>query len=117
RAIESVVERRDQIAAQQFGAIRRMVGDARVVDYAETRRVLQGMIDENADVLGADPRRIRMQAQRMLDELSGQDGFTLESARKSRSSYGKAARGQSNLLNNVDRNVNQTFAKRMYAAI
>lgn len=117
RAIESVVERRDQMAAQQFGAIRRMVGDAKVVDYAETRKVLQGMIDENADVLGADPRRIRMQAQRMLDELSGRDGFTLESARKSRSSYGKAARGQSNLLNNVDRNVNQTFAKRMYAAI
>lgn len=117
RAIESVVERRDQMAAQQFGAIRRMVGDAKVVDYAETRKVLQGMIDENADVLGADPRRIRMQAQRMLDELSGKDGFTLESARKSRSSYGKAARGQSNLLNNVDRNVNQTFAKRMYAAI
>ena len=117
KAIDSVVERRDQTAAQQFGAIRRMVGDAKVVDYAATRRVLQDMIQENADVLGADPRRIRMQAQRMLDELSGKDGFTLESARKSRSSYGKAARGQSNLLNNVDRTVNQTFAKRMYAAI
>ncbi len=117
KAIDSVVERRDQMAAQQFGAIRQMVGDAKVVDYAATRRVLQDMIQENADVLGADPRRIRMQAQRMLDELSGKGGFTLESARKSRSSYGKAARGQSNLLNNVDRTVNQTFAKRMYAAI
>lgn len=117
KAIDSVVERRDQTAAQQFGAIRGMVGDAKVVDYAATRRVLQDIIQENADVLGADPRRIRMQAQRMLDELSGKDGFTLESARKSRSSYGRAARGQSNLLNNVDRTVNQTFAKRMYAAI
>lgn len=117
RAVKSVADRRDEMAKQQFGAIRRMVGDAPVVDYAATRKVLQDMIAENADVLGADPRRVRTQAQRMLDELSGKEGFSLDSARKSRSSYGKAARGQANLLNNVDRNVNQTFAKRMYAAI
>lgn len=117
RAVTSVADRRDEVAKQQFGAIRRMVGDAPVVDYASTRKVLEDMIAENADVLGADPRRIRMQAQRMLDDLSGKEGFSLESARKSRSSYGKAARGQTNLLNNVDRNVNQAFAKRMYAAI
>lgn len=116
-AVKGVVERRDEVAKQQFGAIRKMVGDAPVVDYGRTKQVLQDMIDENADVLGADPRRIRMQAQRMLDEIGQKEGFTLESARKSRSSYGAAARGQSNLLNNVDRNVNQAFAKRLYGAI
>lgn len=117
RAVSRVADRRDEMAREQFGAIRKMVGDAPVVDYASTRKVLEEMIAENSDVLGADPRRVRMQAQRMLDELSGKEGFSLESARKSRSSYGKAARGQANLLNNVDRNVNQTFAKRMYGAI
>lgn len=116
-AVKGVLDRRDQVAKQQFGAIRNMVGDAPVVDYGRTKQVLQDMIDENADVLGADPRRIRMQAQRMLDEIGQKEGFTLESARKSRSSYGAAARGQSNLLNNVDRNVNQAFAKRLYGAI
>lgn len=117
KAVRSVVDRRDDVARQQFGAIRKMVGDAPVVDYGKTKQVLQDMIAENADVLGADPRRIRMQAQRMLDEISQKEGFTLESARKSRSSYGAAARGQSNLLSNVDRNVNRAFAKRMYGAI
>lgn len=116
-AVRSVVDRRDAVAKEQFGAIRRMVGDAPVVDYAKTRQALKDMIAENTDVLGADARRVRTQAQRMLDDLSGKDGFSLDSARKSRSSYGAAARGQANLLSNVDRNVNRTFAKRMYAAI
>lgn len=117
KAVKSVVDRREEMAKQQYGAIRRMVGDAPVVDYARTRQVLQDMIGENTDVLGADARRIRVQARRMLDELSEKDGFSLDSARKSRSSYGAAARGQANLLSNVDRNVNKSFAKRMYAAI
>lgn len=117
KSVQRVFDRREEMAREQYGAIRRMVGDAPVVDYARTRKVLQDMISENTDVLGADPRRVRMQAQRMLDELSGKDGFSLESARKSRSSYGAAARGQANLLNNVDRNVNKAFAKRMYKAI
>jgi hypothetical protein len=117
QAVQRVAERREEVAKQQYGAIRRMVGDAPVVDYARTRQVLQDMIAENTDVLGVDARRVRTQAQRMLDELSGKDGFSLDSARKSRSSYGAAARGQANLLNNVDRNVNKAFAKRMYAAM
>jgi hypothetical protein len=117
QAVKRVVDRREDVAKQQYGAIRRMVGDAPVVDYAKTRQVLQDIIGENTDVLGADARRVRTQAQRMLDELSGKEGFSLDSARKSRSSYGAAARGQANLLSNVDRNVNRTFAKRMYAAI
>lgn len=116
-AVESVGARREEMAKQQYGAIRKMVGDAPVVDYARTRQVLQDMISENADVIGADARRVRVQAQRMLDELSGKEGFSLDSARKSRSSYGAAARGQANLLSNVDRNVNKAFAKRMYGAI
>ncbi|VEE52102.1 hypothetical protein [Stenotrophomonas maltophilia] len=117
KAVKSVVDRREEMAKQQYGAIRRMVGDAPVVDYSKTRQVLQDIIGENTDVLGADARRVRTQAQRMLDELGAKDGFSLDSARKSRSSYGAAARGQANLLSNVDRNVNKSFAKRMYAAI
>lgn len=117
QAVKRVADRREDVAKEQYSAIRRMVGDAPIVDYAKTRQVLQDIIGENTDVLGADARRVRTQAQRMLDELSGKDGFSLDSARKSRSSYGAAARGQSNLLSNVDRNVNKTIAKRMYAAI
>lgn len=119
QAVKRVVDRREDVAKQQYGAIRRMVGDAPVVDYAKTRQVLQDIIGENAGVpgLGSDARLVRTQAQRMLDELSGKEGFSLDAARKSRSSYGAAARGQANLLRNVDRNVNKAFAKRMYAAI
>ncbi|WP_206141068.1 hypothetical protein [Stenotrophomonas maltophilia] len=119
QAVKRVVDRREDMAKQQYGAIRRMVGDAPVVDYAKTRQVLQDIIGENAGVpgLGSDARLVRTQAQRMLDELSGKEGFSLDAARKSRSSYGAAARGQANLLRNVDRNVNKAFAKRMYAAI
>ncbi|KAK6696907.1 hypothetical protein SNK04_014467 [Fusarium graminearum] len=117
QAVQRVADRREEVAKQQYGAIRRMVGDAPVVDYARTRQVLQDMIAENTDVLGVDARRVRTQAQRMLDELTGKDGFSLDSARKSRSSYGAAARGQANLLDNVDRNVNKAFAKRMYSAM
>ncbi|HEL5400328.1 TPA: hypothetical protein UOJ25_000406 [Stenotrophomonas maltophilia] len=87
------------------------------MDYANTRQVLPDVISENTGVLDPDARRDRRQAQRILDELSEKDGFSLDSARKFRSSYGAAARGQANLLSNVDRNVNKAFAKRMYGVI
>ncbi|WP_102789512.1 hypothetical protein [Stenotrophomonas bentonitica] len=116
-AVEGISESRERVAAEQFGQIRRMVGDAPIVDYANTRNTLRDIVNEYTDVVGADARRIRTQAQRLLDEISERDGFTLDAARRARGSYGRAARGGEDIFSNVNRDVNRRIAGRMYEAM
>ncbi|MEF9874726.1 MAG: hypothetical protein RR778_13610 [Glutamicibacter sp.] len=116
-AVEGISESRERVAAEQFGRIRRMVGDAPIVDYANTRNTLRDIVNEYTDVVGADARRVRTQAQRLLDEIEQRDGFTLDAARRARGSYGRAARGGEDIFSNVNRDVNRRIAGRMYAAM
>jgi len=116
-AVEGISESRERVAAEQFGRIRRMVGDAPIVDYANTRDTLRDIVNEYTDVVGADARRVRTQAQRLLDEIEQRDGFTLDAARRARGSYGRAARGGEDIFSNVNRDVNRRIAGRMYAAM
>jgi len=116
-AVDGIAENRERVAAQQFGQIRRMVGDAPIVDYANTRNTLRDIVNEYTDVVGADARRIRTQAQRLLDEIGERNGFTLDAARRARGSYGRAARGGEDIFSNVNRDVNRRIAGRMYAAM
>jgi len=117
RAVDSIAESRERTAAEQFGQIRRMVGDAPIVDYANTRRALQEIVSEYTDVIGADARRVRIQAQRLLDEIAQRNGYSLDAARRARSSYGRAARGGEDILSNVNRDVNRRIAGRLYSAM
>lgn len=118
KAVGTVFERREKRAQEQFGAIRKMVGDTPVVDFAKTKELLRSVIAEN-DVPGAsgDVNKIRAQAQRILSELDAQEAYPLEAARKARSSYGSAWAGKSNLLRNVAPDMNRTFGKRMWGAV
>lgn len=118
KAVGSVFDRREKMAKEQFGAIRRMVGDTPVVDFAKTKQLLRDIISEN-DVPAAsgDVNKIRAQAQRMLNELEAQPAYPLDAARKARTSYGSAWAGKSNLLRNVAPDMNRTFGKRMWGAV
>lgn len=116
-AVGEIEASRERTAAEQFGRIRRMVGDAPIVDYANTRNTLQEIVNEYSDVVGADARRVRTQAQRLLDEIGQRDGYTLDAARRARGSYGRAARGGEDIFSNVNRDVNRRIAGRMYAAM
>lgn len=116
-AVGEIEQSQERTAAEQFGQIRRMVGDAPIVDYANTRNTLQEIVNEYADVVGADARRVRTQAQRLLDEIGQHEGFTLDAARRARGSYGRAARGGEDIFSNVNRDVNRRIAGRMYTAM
>jgi len=145
-AVEKIAQSREQVAARQFGAIRKMVGDRPIVDYTNTRKALLDILDDYGDVIGADAAKIRGQAQRLLDEIDAKGGppaartniaraadrpgyipsdeafasrrlFSLDAARRARSFYGAAARGKSNLFDDVSPDLNRRLAARMYAAM
>lgn len=116
-AVEKIGVSREQTAAKQFGAIREIAGDAPIVDYSRTKQTLQNIIDEYGDVVGADANRIRTQAESLLSEIGQKAGYSLDAARRSRSSYGRAARGAENIFDNVSPDVNRRIAARMYAAM
>ncbi|WP_313642323.1 hypothetical protein [Stenotrophomonas sp.] len=118
RAVEQIAESREQTAARQFGAIRDMVGDSPVVDYATTKKVLQDILGEYGDVIGAESGKIRAQAQAMLDEIMQKGaGVSLDAARRSRGAYGAAARGSANVFQDINPAVDRRLAARMYGAI
>lgn len=117
KAIDQIAQSREETAARQFGAIRRIVGDAPVVDYANTKQALQGIIDDYADVVGADAAKIRTQAQSLLNEIAQKPGYSLDAARRARGAYGRAARGSENIFENVSPDVNRRIAARLYGAM
>lgn len=116
-AVEKIADSREQTAAKQFGAIRAMVGDQPIVTYDNTKKVLQDIIAENTDVIGADAAKVRTQAQALLDEIAKKDGYSLDAARRARSAYGKAARGSENVFADVAADKNRALASRMYGAM
>lgn len=116
-AVSKIGESREQVAAKQFGALRNMIGDAPVVDYAKTKQTLQDIVSEYADVVGSDANRIRTQAQNLLEEIGQKEGYSLDAARRARSFYGRAARNSANLFDAVSPDINARLAKRMYGAM
>lgn len=117
-AVEKIAASREQMAARQFGAIRNLVGDKPVVDYSATKKALNDIIGEYGDVIGSDAGKIRAQAQSLLDEIVQKgEGVSLDAARRARGFYGAAARGKSNLFDNVSPDLNRRLAAKMYGAI
>ena len=116
-AVDKIIDARETGAARQYGAVQKLVGDRPVVTYDATKNALRGIIDEYTDVVGADARRVRTQAQRLLDEMSAKDGFTLDAARRARGFYGKAAARSANVFSNVDKSLDARLAGRLYGAM
>lgn len=108
---------REEVAKQQYGALRKVAGDLPVVDYGATKKVLNDIIGEYDGVPGADANRLRKQAQKLLDDIATKSGYTLDQARKARSFYGNAAAGSANVFKDVAPGLNARIAKRLWAAM
>lgn len=117
KAVQQIHEQREVNAAKQYGAIRKMIGDAPVVTYDNTRKTLERIIAENTDVIGTDASRIRSQAQSLLEEIAQKEGYSLDAARRARSFYGSAAKRSANIFDNVNPATNAVLAKRLFGAM
>lgn len=135
-AVRRTATRREEVAARQYGAIHEALGGRAVVDYARTREVLEDIANGSGGSLSGDRMRAAEQARELLARLmrnSGRPGTgmavpgdprlaqmpprTLREAISDRSFWGRAARGDGNVFNDVSPPANRAFARRLFGAI
>lgn len=134
---------RNKLADRDYGRVRALAGDAPVVKFENFTNELRRIIDQYDGVAGADARKIVAQARSALSAIteSGSSGVrtietptgktiklygdavpasaesTIQDAMKTRSFYGKAARGAANVFEDIAPNENRTIAARLFGAI
>lgn len=138
-------EVRDSQAAKDYGVVRELAGNRPVIRMDNLAAELRSIIDENKNVVGADAQKVVAQAEAALNKIVGvvspakapgaivaESGEailpgqaaargvvenTITEAMKSRRFYGKAARGQANVFEDIAQDMNRTIAARMFSAI
>lgn len=115
--VKSIADNRDAVASKQYGALDKMLGNAPVVRYNKTAEVLQSMLGEYADVPGPAAAAMRSQLQGMLDDIAKKPAYSLSSAQKARSAYGRAASGSADIFKDVKTSEQARIAKRLYGAM
>lgn len=115
--VKSIADNRDAVASKQYGALDKMLGNAPVVRYNKTAEVLQNMLGEYADVPGPAAAAMRSQLQGMLDDIAKKPAYSLSSAQKARSAYGRAASGSADIFKDVKTGEQARIAKRLYGAM
>jgi len=115
--VKSIANNREATAARQYGAIDKMLGDTPVVRYNKTADTLRSMIGEYEDVPGQAAASMRAQLQGMLDDIAKKPAYTLSSAQKARSAYGRAASGSADVFKDVKTSEQARIAKRLYGAM
>lgn len=116
-AVKSVADSRESVAAKQYGALDRMLGNTPVVRYNKTAETLQSMLSEYADVPGPAAHAMRSQLEGMLADIAKKPAYTLSSAQKARSAYGRAASGSADIFKDVKTSEQARIAKRLYGAM
>ena len=115
--VKSIAGSRESTAARQYGAIDKMLGNTPVVRYNKTADTLRSMIGEYEDVPGQAAASMRSQLQGMLDDIAKKPAYTLSSAQKARSAYGRAASGSADVFKDIKTSEQARIAKRLYGAM
>lgn len=116
-AVRNVVDKREEVAARQYGAINAALGGAPVVEYSNVRRVLEEIASGGNGTLSGDALKASRQAQALLRQIDQMPQKDIGRAIQDRSFWGKAAAGQSNIFTDVSPNANRQFAARLFGAI
>lgn len=115
--VKSIANNREATAARQYGAIDKMLGNTPVVRYSKTADTLRSLLSEYEDVPGQAAASMRSQLQGMLDDIAKKPAYTLSSAQKARSAYGRAASGSADVFKDVKTSEQARIAKRLYGAM
>ena len=115
--VKSIANNREATAARQYGAIDKMLGNTPVVRYSKTADTLRSLLGEYEDVPGQAAASMRSQLQGMLDDIAKKPAYTLSSAQKARSAYGRAASGSADVFKDVKTSEQARIAKRLYGAM
>ncbi|GAA0260649.1 hypothetical protein [Rhodanobacter caeni] len=115
--VKSISDNRAATAARQYGAIDKALGGTPVVRYTNTANTINSILGEYADVPGQAAAGIRAQLQSMLDDIAKKPAYSISSAQKARSAYGRAASGSADIFKDVKTSEQARIAKRLYGAM
>jgi hypothetical protein len=115
-AVEKIATQRETIAAQQYGAIDKMLGNRAFVKPTNAMREADALIQEYSGIVTPEAQRIVAQAKALKDKLAQKQGFTFREAQANRGYYGKGARGGTNVFDDVSGDLNRTIATRLFKA-
>ena len=115
-AAKRTAARREEVARQQYGAIHQALGGRPIVEYSNTRQVLERIANPGTTLSGDDLRAAE-QARKLLAQLGEGKPVTLDRAIRDRSSWGRATRGDGSVFSDIDKTSNRRFAAQLYGAI
>lgn len=115
--VKKIVKERNARADEDFAKVRAIAGDKSVIGYRNTLDELNKIISENKNVPVGDAAKIRSQAEAIKDALRGTGPGKIDSAMKTRRAWSRAAARTGNIFSDIDPNLNQVMAKRLFAAI
>lgn len=137
---------RDAAASRDYGRVREIAGDQPVIKLDGFAGELRKIIDDFSNVAGADAQKVVAQARQALGRITGtlEEGTpartletptgrpiklsgtpsvkgtlenTISEAMRTRSFYGKAARGGANVFEDISPNLNRDLAARLFGAV
>lgn len=136
---------RTTIANKDYGLARQIAGDGKVIRLQGFADELKSIIDDYSNVAGADAQKVVAQARAALSRITGvvEKGVpdrvieapkgniklygskevtgtldnTLDEALKTRSFYGKAARGSANVFEDIAPDLQRSLSSRLFGAI
>ncbi|KAF3997554.1 hypothetical protein [Glaciimonas immobilis] len=137
-AVENIAKVRKSTGDKDYAEVRALANGKPVIPYNNVTKELQAIIEENTGVVSADARKIVSQAKSQLAEMMETQEPSkilnangkippppkplpkvddVETARRNRSSWSKAARGQGDIFTDVSPDANRVVASRLARAI
>lgn len=115
-AVVRIAAQREAIATQQYGAIDRMLNGKAFVRPSNAIKEAEAIIREYGSVATPEAERVVAQATRLREQLSRKEAYTFTEAQKNRGYYGRGARGDANVFDDVNRDINRKVATRLFKA-
>lgn len=115
-AVDRTAKARERAEDAQYGAIDQALGGRPIVDYSQTRSVLERIANPGTTLSG-DDLRAAQQAKRLLAQIADGKLVTLKRAIRDRSAWGRATRGDGGVFSDISQSANRRFAAQLYGAI
>lgn len=144
-AAKQLDKMRETVAGRDYGLVRQIAGDGKVIRLQGFADELKSIIDDYANVAGADAQKVVAQARAALNRITGvvEPGTptrvieapvrniklygeapitgtldnTINKAMRTRSFYEKAARGSANVFEDIAPDMQRSLASRLFRAI
>jgi hypothetical protein len=145
-AARKLADRRETVANRDYSMVREIAGDGKVIRLNNFSRELQKIIDDFSGVAGDDAEKVVNKARATLSKITGtvQPGTpartletptgrpiklfgtpsvsgtldnTIDEAMRTRSFYGKAARGGANVFEGIASDLQRRLSARLFGAI